>query len=65
MFYIYFLLSVRNGKTYVGKTSKLPCERLTEHNLGSNIWTRQNGPFKLVYFEEYICKDDAASRELF
>jgi len=65
MYYIYFLLSLRNKKSYVGKTGKPPNERLTEHNSGSNVWTGQNGPFKLIYFEEYVCKEDADKRELF
>lgn len=65
MYYVYFLKSTKNGKYYVGTTHKKPTERLIEHNNGSNQWTRQNGPFKLAYFEEYLCKEDAAKREKF
>ena len=56
---------MRNEKGYVGLTSKAVGKRLEEHNLGSNVWTRQNGPFRLVYYESYYCKQDASSRELF
>ncbi|MFA5946009.1 MAG: GIY-YIG nuclease family protein [Patescibacteria group bacterium] len=65
MFYIYFLRSLKNRKVYVGFTSKLPEVRLAEHHIGTNTWTRQNGPFELLYFEMYYCKEDAMAREKF
>ena len=40
-------------------------ERLDEHNVGTNKWTRNNGPFKLLYYESYYCKKDAIHRENF
>ena len=46
-------------------TGKDPRERLKEHSYGSNKWTKENGPFELVYFEEYICKEDTSKREQF
>ena len=65
MYFVYFLISLRNKKSYVGMTSKGVHKRLEEHNLGSNVWTRQNGPFKLVYYESFFCKADARHREGF
>ena len=65
MVYVYFLESLRNGKIYVGSTEKLPDERLIEHNNGSNKWSKENGPLKLIYYEKYFCKRDAEDRELF
>ena len=65
MFYVYFLQSLKNGKVYTGNSSKNPQQRLTEHNQGSNKWTKNNGPFKLVYYETYHCKTDAIAREKF
>lgn len=65
MYYLYFLKSLKNQEVYVGSTSKHPEVRLLEHNNGSNKWTRQNRPLKLVYFEKYHCNKDAKSRELF
>ncbi|MCJ7510908.1 MAG: GIY-YIG nuclease family protein [Dehalococcoidia bacterium] len=59
------LESLRNGKRYVGSTSKAPETRLREHNSGSNRWTRQNRPFKLVYYEECQSRADAIRRERF
>ena len=65
MFFVYVLKSANSGKSYVGVTSKTVGERLAEHNLGSNAWTRNNGPFNIVYYESYYCKQDALHRELF
>ncbi len=65
MFSIYFLKSTKNGKIYTGVTSKEPKTRLEEHNFGSNKFTKQNGPFKLLYFETYDCSTDAHKRENF
>jgi putative endonuclease len=63
--YVYVLESLRNGKRYVGSTSKAPEIRLREHNSGSNRWTRQNRPFKLVHYEECLSRADASRRERF
>lgn len=65
MYYIYFAKSIRNGKIYVGRTGKEPKERIREHNTGSNAWSKQNGPFNLVYFEMYNCLKDSILREAF
>lgn len=65
MYFVYFAISLKNNKVYVGSTSKKPEVRVKEHNLGTNEWTRNNGPFKLIFYETYICKEDSKARELF
>lgn len=65
MNYVYFIKSLVNKKIYVGKSSKLPHRRLAEHNSDSNTWTKNNGPFILLYYEEYFCSKDAVLREKF
>jgi len=65
MFIVYVLVSLKTGKPYVGVTSKKPTERLKEHNEGHNQWTKGQRPLKLVYYEQYICKEDAYLRESF
>ena len=62
---IYFLESLKNKKIYSGFTEKKPQNRLKEHNAGLNKWTKENGPFEILYYEEYICKEDAMRREKF
>jgi len=65
MYSVYFAKSLKNGKTYVGYTEKDPTERIKEHNQGSNKWSKQNGPFTLIYYEKYFCEKDARLREDF
>jgi len=65
MYYVYILRSLRNQKSYVGFTSKEVKDRLNEHNVGSNKWTSENGPFELIYYESFYCEKDARCRELF
>ena len=65
MYCVYFALSLASNKIYVGLTSKDPQVRINEHNSGTSQWTRGQRPLKLVYFESYICKEDAIAREKF
>lgn len=65
MFYVYFIESLKNHKIYVGSTSIKPEARLEQHNQGHNKYTSINRPFKLLYFETYLCKTDALNREKF
>ncbi len=65
MFSVYFIKSKKNNKIYVGFTEKDPRTRLVEHNSGANAWSKNNGPFHLIYFENYCCKEDALKREKF
>jgi len=65
MYYVYFLKSRKNGKIYTGVTNNSPQERLKQHNNGCNVFSRQNLPFELLYFESYVCKTDAIRREKF
>lgn len=65
MFYVYALKSEKNNKRYVGSTSKSPQERTHDHNTGSNSFTRQNKPWKLIYTENFTTKNEALKREKF
>ncbi len=65
MYFIYFARSLRNGKIYVGQTSKNPELRVREHNQNSNTWSSHNKPLKLIYYEMYHCEEDVKQREQF
>ena len=65
MSYVYVLKSLKNGKRYVGSTDLLPEKRLKKHNYGSNKFTKRNGPFELIYQENYLTKTEARKRENF
>jgi len=64
MFYVYILLE-KNGQLYTGFSADLKL-RIKEHNSGSGgHYTCINRPFRLIYYEAYIDKSDAAAAELF
>ena len=65
MNYVYVLKSLKNNKRYVGHTVLLQEERLKQHNNGSNIWSKGNRPFELIYYEDYPEKAQAIKREMF
>jgi putative endonuclease len=65
MYYIYVIKSLKNNRRYTGFTQKDPNERLREHNNGTNSYTKQNRPFKLIYFETFTEECKARRREKF
>lgn len=65
MYHVYVLQSEKNTKKYIGYTAKTVEERLIEHNNGTNQFTRQNSPFKLLYSEDCEDKAFALKRERF
>lgn len=52
MFTVYVLKSLSTGKFYTGHTENLS-KRLDEHCLGLARYTRNRGPWELVYTEEH------------
>ena len=62
MFYVYILESKKNRELYIGFTSNLK-KRFKEHNQGLNFSTKTARPWKLVYYEACVDKDDATRRE--
>jgi len=65
MWYTYVLISVKNKRKYIGSTSDLK-RRLKEHNSGiGGKYSRNNKPFKLVYYEAFLSKNDAVKQERF
>ena len=62
MFYTYIIKSLRDKKLYIGYTSNLK-ERLREHNSKLNKSTKSRIPFKIIYYESYVSRDDAVKRE--
>ena len=54
--------SEKSYVTYVGSTDDLE-RRLKEHNGGNVYSTRRNKPWKLIYYEAFLNRADASSRE--
>jgi len=62
MFAVYILKSLKDQFPYIGYSSNLK-KRIVEHNSGKVFSTKIRRPFKLVYCEVYLSKDDAVKRE--
>jgi putative endonuclease len=62
-YYVYILRSKTGGQWYTGYTEDLR-KRFKEHNDGKSQYTKNRGPYELIYYESYRNKDDARSREL-
>lgn len=62
MYYLYILQSEKDRNFYTGTTSDLK-QRLIEHNSGKTFSTAPRIPFKLIYYEAYLLKQDAEARE--
>jgi putative endonuclease len=62
MFYVYVLISEKDGKLYLGFISNLK-RRLKEHNDGKTQSTKFRRPFRLIYYEAHTSKEDAQRRE--
>lgn len=60
--YVYLLQSLKNQSLYIGCTSDLK-KRLLEHNQNESYHTSKYAPWRLIYFEGYVSKVDAYSRE--
>ena len=62
MYYVYVLLSEKDGSFYIGYTANLR-ERLHQHNTGKSVATKGGAPYELVYYEAYRAQRDAIVRE--
>lgn len=62
MFFLYILQSKKNGIYYIGSTSDI-AKRLNQHNRGYSKYTKNKGPFKLVYKENYDTLSETRGRE--
>ena len=60
---MYILYSEKINRYYIGHTKNLQ-SRLERHNGGGVKSTKNKGPWRVVYFEEYPNKIEANRREL-
>ncbi|MBI2263472.1 GIY-YIG nuclease family protein [Candidatus Berkelbacteria bacterium] len=63
MYYVY-ALKLNNKDLYIGYTTDLK-KRLRYHRDGKSRFTKLYRPFKLVYYESYLSKEDATKREYY
>lgn len=64
MKYIVYVIQTKDGKLYKGITSNFQ-KRLENHSNGLSNWTKNKGPFRLVYSEDEYSKPEALKRERF
>lgn len=62
MYYIYILKSEKDSSYYVGSTKDLN-QRVERHNAGRSRYTKNRGPWKLLYSEHYDTRAQAVQRE--
>jgi putative endonuclease len=61
-FYVYIIQSFADQSFYKG-FSLDPVSRLAAHNKGDTLSTKNKGPWKLVYVEQFDSKKEALVRE--
>lgn len=62
MWYVYLLLSTKTHLWYTGSTKDLR-KRILKHNTGKNKSTKFGAPWKLIYYEACLNREDARARE--
>ena len=62
MYYTYVLQSMKDEDFYTGYTKNLKL-RFEQHNKELVEPTKDRAPFKLIYYEACVNKEDAARRE--
>jgi putative endonuclease len=59
---VYILKSLKTEEWYTGCTSDLR-KRIAQHNTGASTYTKDRGPYELIYYEASLNKADAFARE--
>jgi putative endonuclease len=62
MYYVYVIKSQTKGTFYTGHTVDIE-RRLIEHNNGVSFYTRNRGPWELVYSKEFASRSEAMFHE--
>ena len=62
VFYVYVLRSESDSGFYMSFSTNLRA-RLRQHQAGESFATSHRGPWKLIYYEAYLNREDAVGRE--
>ena len=62
MHYVYVLRSTNDDGFYIGYSANLR-KRFQQHAQGDSFATSYRGPWKLIYYEAYLERDDALGLE--
>jgi putative endonuclease len=61
--FVYIIESSSSGKWYYGYTTN-PEKRVDFHNQGLNVSTRNNGPWRMIFLQQFQSKKEALQFEL-
>lgn len=64
MYFVYALQSEQDGRVYVGFSSDVD-KRLSQHNAGKTKSTKGYRPWRLIYSEQALTREEARKREKF
>ena len=62
MYFTYVLQSITSNTIYVGQTNNLQ-DRIQRHNNSRNIYTKNKGPWKLIFSREFKSRTEALKLE--
>jgi putative endonuclease len=63
MYYTYILKSSATGKIYIGQTNNLE-DRIKRHNSNQNKYTKNKGPWKLIFSKKFETRSEAIHLEI-
>ena len=63
MFYTYVIQSTSSGVLYVGQTNNLS-DRILRHNTNRNKWTKNKGPWTLIFSRAFETRSEAMVLEV-
>ena len=61
-YYVYILRSLKDRLFYIGYSDDLRT-RVSDHNKGKNLSTKNHLPMELIFYESFPTKMDALKRE--
>ena len=64
MFYTYILYSENFDLFYIGQTNNLD-DRISRHNQNRNKWTKNKGPWAIVFSKSFPTRAQAVQLEIF
>ncbi len=62
MYFVYVLWFPKDGTKYIGQTNNL-LRRVKQHLDGKVEYTKSRRPFKLIYVEKFLTREEAVKRE--
>lgn len=62
MSYFVYVLQNREKELYIGQTKNID-DRITRHNTGRSLSTKNKGPYILIHKEEFNTRAEAVRRE--